>query len=182
MTNTIFYIGLGVNIVLLMVLFLSIKTKRFLLWPPPRKQSWQYHLVWWSIRTVVACICVVLYLDWGSLGISDFVRLYIACPLFVLAFAGGSVAARQLGWSNTHGIAERFVESGLYRFSRNPQYVLYAFSFVCLGVWAASLPALILLLLLAAWYLSAPFPEERWLESRYGEQYREYKLRVPRYF
>ena len=105
----------------------------------------------------------------------------MALPVFLFSFSIGMLGTYQLGWKNTHGIAEGFIDSGLYRFSRNPQYVLYSISFLSLAVLVASIKGAILLSLLAAWYLLAPFPEEKWLENKYGEAYREYKSKVPRY-
>ena len=108
--------------------------------------------------------------------------MYIAMPIFLLSFTLGSIAALQLGWRNTHGEAIQFVKTGFYKYSRNPQYVLFSISFLTLGIWAASLEALILLLLLSFLYLRAPFPEEKWLEKKYGETYLVYKREVSRYF
>jgi protein-S-isoprenylcysteine O-methyltransferase Ste14 len=74
------------------------------------------------------------------------------------------------------------VTSGPYRFTRNPMYVgmafLYAALALALGViWALAVLPLVLLavdrLVIAR--------EERYLEAKFGEAYREYKSRVRRW-
>ena len=75
------------------------------------------------------------------------------------------------------------VQSGPYRFSRNPIYL--AFSILVLGI-ACWLNSLWLLGTLAAAVSLMSFVviprEERYLERRFGSQYLEYKARVRRWF
>lgn len=180
--QVVFSLALAVNLFLLAMMYGSEKSKRFQFWPPPSSNSWQYYALWWSIRIIVVCIIWLIYREHSTLGMPDNLRFYVAAPIFMASFLLGTIAAFQLGWRNTHGEAEKFVQNGFYRFSRNPQYVIYSISFLSLSVCADSLKALILLVLLSVWYLRAPFPEEKWLTDQYGETYEYYKKRVPRYF
>jgi len=183
MEITIFLIALGANALLLVGLLSSvIGVSNSQFWPPPSKSAWQYHCLWWSVRIIVLSIAALAYFEWGAIDIPSTIRFWVAMPIFLIAFTLGSVAASNLGWTNTHGVENGFVDKGFYRFSRNPQYVLFSICFIALSLVIASPKALVLLWLLAVWYLIAPFPEERWLEDRYGEQYLNYKQRVPRYF
>ncbi len=176
----LFFLGLFVHFTFVGVLVVhAMWKKRF--WPPPTKGSWQIHYVWWSIRVLVVCIIAVAIYTWGNIDAPKSIRLFVALPFFLVSLALGTVGFVQLGWRNTHGEADKFVSSGLYKFSRNPQYVLYSVSFISLGVLSASWQALILLLLLSFWYLVAPFAEESWLEEQYGAKYLNYKQNVPRY-
>ena len=163
-------------------MLVSKRNPQFRFWPPPRVNSWQYHSLWWAIRILVVCIGWLIWTEHSTLEIPDWVRIFFALPTFVLFFVLGSVAAHQLGWRNTHGEAVEFVDSGLYGFSRNPQYVFYSISFVSLAILVASFKAFVLLLLLSVWYLRAPIPEEKWLEIQYGQKYLAYKKKVPRYW
>ncbi len=72
---------------------------------------------------------------------------------------------------------------GPYRFSRNPIYL--AMTLLTLGIggllargWIAVLAPLAFL----AVHFSAVLPEERYLEEKFGEPYRQYKATVRRYF
>lgn len=180
-TDIAFFLGIGVLAFLLWMMLLSLLSEKTQYWPPPGRETWQYQTLWWGIRTLIVCIAIVIYTNHSTWNIPHSLRYYLALPIFVCSFAIGSIAAFQLGWKNTHGIADRFVERGMYKISRNPQYVLYAISFLSLAVFVASIKAAILLSLLAIWYLLAPFPEEKWLEREYGEAYTSYKAKVSRY-
>lgn len=74
------------------------------------------------------------------------------------------------------------VESGPYRFSRNPIYVGFAVTYAGLAVAMDSLWALALLVpclvVVDRWVI---LREERYLESRFGQPYRDYKARVRRW-
>jgi len=180
MSDFLLTIGLVVNVLMITVLLIHFKMKKPF-WPPPNPSAWQIHWVWWSVRIVVICIIGLAIKEWGALGIPDSIRFYLALPLFLGSFVLGTVGFVHLGWRNTHGEADKFVQSGIYRFSRNPQYVLYSISFVSLGILVASWQAILLLVVLSGWYLVAPYPEEKWLEAHYGEEYLAYKQKVSRY-
>ena len=85
------------------------------------------------------------------------------------------------GWKNTSGQRGGFVSSGPYRFTRNPQYVGDIVFFVGVGVIANSVFLWIAHVLLILGFVVAPLTEEPWLEEQYGDAYREYRRRVPRF-
>ncbi len=74
------------------------------------------------------------------------------------------------------------VSDGIYRYSRNPMYVSLGVVQVGVGVgfgnlWIVALTALSLV----AVYLVAVRPEEAYLEGKFGDEYRRYKVRVRRW-
>jgi protein-S-isoprenylcysteine O-methyltransferase Ste14 len=78
--------------------------------------------------------------------------------------------------------ALHLVTDGLYAFVRNPMYVGFGFITAGLAVAFASdwtfvlmLPAAIVL------HRGVVLREERYLEAKFGDAYRRYKARVPRY-
>ena len=71
--------------------------------------------------------------------------------------------------------------AGPYRFTRNPQYLGDIVFFIGVGVIANSVFLWIAHLLLALVFVVAPLTEEPWLEEQYGDAYREYRKRVPRF-
>ena len=78
--------------------------------------------------------------------------------------------------------ATALVDSGVYRFTRNPMYLgmalLYAglaFAFESVGAWLF-LPVVIIVI-----QTQVIAREERYLEAKFGEAYRDYKLRVRRW-
>jgi len=108
-------------------------------------------------------------------------------PAVVVAAVGLVLAAiglfRRAGtrpepWRPTTAI----VVSGPYRFTRNPMYVAMALVVIGAGVWANTLwPLLLLPAVLPAIDRGVIAREERYLERKFGEEYRAYKSRVRRW-
>jgi protein-S-isoprenylcysteine O-methyltransferase Ste14 len=75
------------------------------------------------------------------------------------------------------------VQSGLYRYTRNPMYV--SVTLILLG-WALSFGFsglyLYAFFVAIAFHLRVVFGEEPWLAQKYGAQWSEYASRVPRWF
>ena len=87
----------------------------------------------------------------------------------------------QIGLAATSGEATGLRTQGLYRYSRNPQYVadvLILCGWLILSASAMSLPVVVLGILVL---VIAPLAEEPWLAENYGQQYDAYRSNVPRY-
>jgi protein-S-isoprenylcysteine O-methyltransferase Ste14 len=73
--------------------------------------------------------------------------------------------------------------AGIYRLSRNPAYVGATSIYIGVAMSARSLPAFTLLpVALALLDRLVVAREERYLEGRFGEEYRRYREAVPRWF
>jgi protein-S-isoprenylcysteine O-methyltransferase Ste14 len=103
--------------------------------------------------------------------------LYIGLIVYVFGFIFSIVAGTTL--SNTP--LERPATKGLYRFSRNPIYLGTYLIFIGIGVACTSW--LILLLLAVGIVLQDILiaSEERWCLEKYGDSYREYMNRTPKW-
>jgi protein-S-isoprenylcysteine O-methyltransferase Ste14 len=78
--------------------------------------------------------------------------------------------------------ATRLVTSGPYRYSRNPDYVGQTLLYVGIALVANSWwPLLLLPLVLVVVQRGVIEREERYLEARFGQEYRDYKVRVRRW-
>ena len=151
------------------------------IWPPPGRHSWQYLSTWIGWWVAIGLHAALLVLDWNSWAFQSPIRFVIGIPLTLL---GGLLAGWGMltaGWTNTSGLRAGFVSSGPYRFTRNPQYVGDMVFFVGVSVMANSVFLWIAHFLLSLWFVMAPLLEEPWLEEQYGEPYREYLRRVPRF-
>jgi len=87
----------------------------------------------------------------------------------------------RFGLPQTGGAVGQLKVDGLYRFSRNPQYVadiaiLVGWALLCASV--VAIPVIVVGILVL---LIAPFAEESWLEEQYGQAYQDYKATVRRY-
>jgi len=74
------------------------------------------------------------------------------------------------------------VTAGLYKISRNPQWVTFAVVMVGFGLMAGSWIVLALLAVRIVMNHFRILGEEQALEDQYGKSYRSYKESVPRYF
>src|SRR5215510_4124501 len=76
----------------------------------------------------------------------------------------------------------RLVVVGLYRFSRNPMYIAvlailagWAVTYASLGLW------MYFAIVAIAFHLRVVFGEEPWLARTFGEEWANYRRRVPRW-
>jgi protein-S-isoprenylcysteine O-methyltransferase Ste14 len=74
------------------------------------------------------------------------------------------------------------VRTGPYRFSRNPIYLAFSLLQLGIAIWAGSwwLVATLAVALAIIHYVVVP-REERYLEARFGAEYRDYKAAVRRW-
>lgn len=112
--------------------------------------------------------------------------VWVGVPLVLVALALFIAATRQFRIARTpvpgNKPATAIVQSGPYRFSRNPIYL--AFSILVLGIacWINSLWLLGTLGAAVGLMSLVVIPrEERYLERRFDAEYREYKTRVRRW-
>ncbi len=101
-----------------------------------------------------------------------------------LALGGAAVREmRRAGTSPRPDVPTRaVVETGPYRYTRNPIYVGMSLLYAGISTFADALwPLLFLPAALAAISQSMVEREERYLERRFGEPYRQYKARVRRW-
>jgi protein-S-isoprenylcysteine O-methyltransferase Ste14 len=74
------------------------------------------------------------------------------------------------------------VTDGPFRFSRNPMYVAITLGFVGMGLAMSTWWVFILLVpIVATMHWGVVRREERYLEAKFGEPYREFRRRVRRY-
>lgn len=151
------------------------------LWPPPISESWQYRLTWLGFYTVIGLNAALIILDWNSWTFATELRFFIGVPLSIIGVLLVSWGIATLGIKNTSGIKGRFVVSGPYTFTRNPQYLGDMILFVGLGIVANSLYVWIAHILLIAVLALAVLAEEVWLAEQYGDVYVKYKRRTSRF-
>ena len=103
---------------------------------------------------------------------------YIGMALFILGMTYELISVVQLFFRKPG----QLMTKGLYRFSRNPQYV--GWSIVCVGIGIATASWVILVLAIFSTIVNHFIVqlEEHICLEKYGDAYREYMNRAPRYF
>ena len=127
----------------------------------------------------------IAWFDRGSFG--DQSKFAVAAGV-LFAFAGAMLIylgrSAYADFSRVYGLKEdELIERGVYRWSRNPQYVGYALflggvSLIAMSIWAFSL-ALLFVLFIHCYIVSV---EEPHLRAAFGKAYEAYVVRTARYF
>jgi len=140
----------------------------------------------------LAAIVLGLVLDWLMPAyvlvvlLTRFERIFIAVLLFA---AGAALAAPALYGFRAAGThvepwksATALVTQGVFAWLRNPMYVSLTLFLIALSL---ALASDWMLVMTVAFVLVIHFGvvkrEERYLEAKFGDAYRQYKARVPRY-
>ncbi len=129
----------------------------------------------------------VLWVFTRARVLPDSVALVLGLPVIAGSIALAILAAREIVRAGTAFDARKtttaLVDSGVYRFTRNPVYLSMVLLVVGVGIALNSFWSLLVAVPTgSALCLAAIRPEERYLDARFGDAYRAYRERVPRWF
>ncbi|MEL6202285.1 MAG: methyltransferase [Pseudomonadota bacterium] len=174
-------IGMVAGTYMLGMLLWSIFQPKRRIWPPDNATTAIKFRVWFMTILIFMAAFFLGVLDWNYLEWPASVRWGIGLPLIIIGNIVVWRGVSKIGMAATSGEATGLKTDGLYKWSRNPQYVADVIIVLGWGILAASLWAMPVLVLGLVVLLVAPFAEEPWLEEIYGQAYRAYKSRVRRY-
>jgi len=161
-------------------LALSVARPDLRIWPPPRRNSWQFVVNGMLSYTTLLGVVVLGLIDWNGFVFADWARVVGG----VLLGSGGAFALWgfvTLGPHASEGLGGDLVANGPYRYSRNPQYVGTVAVLIGYATFSNSALALIAAVLASCWFVALPCAEEPWLRDRFGTAFEEYATRVPRF-
>jgi protein-S-isoprenylcysteine O-methyltransferase Ste14 len=182
-TTVFFMVGCLVATTLIVLLLVTLMHPAFRFWPTPRPRSWQSYVFWPLFRSLnVLCFVVAALTDQVAfLALPAWLRV-AAMGLLVLSVGFFVYAFLLLGKNNSYGAQDGLVTTGVYRWTRNPQNTTLVVVYACLAVAANSAATYLLCAAMIAVYVLMVFAEEPWLAAAYGDHYRAYCDRVPRFF
>lgn len=174
-------LGFGVAAGTLCAILWSVAFPDRRIWPPKRYTASTPVIVWTSTLTLFGVLIALGVLGWEELSIPTWLRFGIGVPLIVLGNVAVWSEVTKFGISQTGGAPGTLRTRGLYRFSRNPQYladigILAGWAILAAASWVFVVASAAVIALLAA-----PFAEEPWLRERYGTAFETYAARVPRF-
>ncbi len=151
------------------------------IWPPKQATMGIKLRVWLATISIFGATFVLGLADWNSFDWPAILRWRIGLALMLLGNGVAWMGVRKIGFGATSGEVAELKTDGLYRYSRNPQYVadmaiLVGWAVLSASGWAVCIAAFGVLVLAAA-----PLAEEPWLEETYGADYRTYRSKVRRY-
>ena len=158
---------------------LQVVRKGFEFWPPPSASSWQSHTFRALFRVFFVSLIGLSILDFNTTLSTS--RYLIGTLLVLIGFGLALRWTNFLGWGNAFGSSDGLKTDGIYRFSRNPIYVITIVGMIGWTVLVGSWMVTALLVLWACLYVAAPFLEEPWMSKHYGAAFDTYALEVPRY-
>jgi protein-S-isoprenylcysteine O-methyltransferase Ste14 len=153
------------------------------IWPAPPVGSLKSFAFWTLFRTLN--VAALLLASERFLTALSGALLPIRVGLAAISFFAGLLYAYtlwSLGRKATYCQASGLETSGIYRWTRNPQYATAILAVTTLGLASASWDAGALCASLVIVYAMMAASEEPWLEARYGRAYLDYKKVVPRFF
>ena len=74
------------------------------------------------------------------------------------------------------------IQKGIYKYSRNPQYIFDFIIWICIGIMCSSYLIIILKIIESILQHKTIIEEEQYCLKRYGEEYEKYLEKTPRYF
>ena len=181
MTTWLMALGIGIAIASFAALLWSILCPSRRIWPPVQYSAATPFFVWTPTLTLFAILITLGALEWGELGIADLVRFGVGPALILIGNVAVWSEVKHFGMRQTGGDVGRLRTSGLYRFSRNPQYVADILMIIGWVLLSASGAAGMVGLCMTVLLLTAPFAEEPWLRDRYGQDFEDYAKKVRRF-
>ncbi len=161
----------------LLGLFVS-KFTRFRTWPPNKDSKFWYIeliLTWtWTPGFFLVC-----FITFNTFIFSDPRFTVMGFIIFLAGLFFDVAGIQDLG----SGYVKEgdLTTTGIYSITRNPQYVGSLFMGIGAVLFFNTFYGLILAFPAAAWFITAPFVEEPLLLKQYGDKYREYCKKVPRF-
>ncbi|OLS27966.1 MAG: hypothetical protein HeimC3_01290 [Candidatus Heimdallarchaeota archaeon LC_3] len=179
--DSVFLIVLISEILYLMGLILTLIYPKVHIWPPPGEDTWQFWFVNILGSMAIGGIPILGIIVWDSIWINYSLRFLLGGLMVILAFFFSLWSIKTLSINQSLGLKGKFIISGPYQYTRNPQYVSYIFLIIGLIIIINSTMVLITGLLAMFWFMIAPFAEEPWLLQQFGDEYQEYRKSVPRF-
>jgi protein-S-isoprenylcysteine O-methyltransferase Ste14 len=130
-----------------------------------------YYIEWicWALAFVYS---IFLPLRLGTIW------FYIGLPIALVGVANYAIVIVSFA---TSPIGKGPVTTGLYRYSRHPMYISQLIMFIGVGIASASWLFLLLTIVYSALSIIFAGSEEEGCLKRYGDAYREYMNRTPRW-
>lgn len=181
MQTTLIFLGLGIAAATLASILWSIAVPDRRIWPPRRYTVMTPVLVWVPTLSLFGILIVLGIWGWGDLPLAGWLRFGVGIPLILVGnFVVWSEVAH-FGIPQTGGAKGNLRTAGMYRYSRNPQYVA---DIAIVGGWiilTSATPALIVGMAGILVLIAAPFAEEPWLKEEYGSEFEEYRASTRRF-
>lgn len=148
---------------------------------PPESVSAGFGLHWLLVMAMAGSFFGSVALTYGSLYPVGVVSV-LGGAAFLVGAAVNVLASDEFeGPEEILGLERRMHTDGPFRLSRHPEVVGHVGAVGGLAVAAGSWQALVLAVVVGAWFALRPLAEEPVMADRFGRRYEQYRARVARY-
>lgn len=182
MQNLLIILGLVIAAMTLAAILWSIAFPDRRLWPPKRYTILTPFLVWVPTFMLFGILILLGVWGWGDLPIPSWVRFGAGLPFILIGNIVVWMEVSNFGVAQTGGAKGTLRTEGMYRYSRNPQYMADIGIVSGWMILSAAPWAMVVGLAGIAVLIAAPFSEEPWLKDQYGSAFKDYSSRVRRFF
>ncbi len=173
-------LGLAIATGALSVILWSIVFPAQRLWPPKHYTALTPFIVWLPTFTLFGILVVLGLLGWND-ALPAWFKFGIGVPLIAIGNVAVWFEVMHFGMAQTGGAKGVLRTEGLYRFSRNPQYIA-DISMIIGWIILTSAPWVLVVGIVGIMALiAAPFAEEPWLRNQYGSEFVNYASKVRRF-
>ena len=159
MTSELLVFIFLVDFLLLFGIVISIIFPKRRIWPPPKKDSWQFWVSWILFDIGMIGSGLIGFIDFYTVGYGFWIRIFVGGSVIL---AGGGVAwwgVRTLSMHQSFGLKGKVVTEGPYQYSRNPQYIGFILMYAGVILVTYSFMALVAGTMMIAMFVILPFSE-----------------------
>lgn len=182
MISVLFVLVLIADFILLVGVAVSIFFPMHRIWPPPKKDSWQFWISWILFDVGMIGSGLIWLVDFNILDYGFWIHISVGVLVFIVGSFVALWGVRTLSMYQSLGLKGKLVTEGPYQYSRNPQYLGFLLMYSGIIFSTYSFMALVTGSVMIVIFIILPFSEEPWLKQQYGEAYLKYYKRVPRFF
>lgn len=174
--------GVGAAALAIATLGYSIAQPHRRLWPPLHPQDKLTGVLAWALTLLIfgAALGVGL-MEWGRFALPLWLRFTMGGLLVFLGNLAVWSCVTDVGMAQTSGATGQLHTTGLYAWSRHPQYVAGMGILLGWTLLSASLSVAIIAALGSAALMLAAVAEEPWLARQHPDTWHHYAARTPRF-
>lgn len=139
---------------------------------PKSKTEKRYRLPWFMLYMLTFIYSIFLPLQLGTIW------FYIGLPICLLGLIPFTITAINYGRTS---LCNEPATKGIYRYSRHPMYVSMFLMILGAGIAAASWVVILFAVISMILWVPLAISEEKFCLELYGDSYREYITRTPRW-
>ena len=181
MTLFIFYLIFIVEILSFLFVLINLGNRANSVWPPQERNTKTIYSLMIIFYSIIFGNIWLSIKEWDNALFNIPGLRYLGVFFFILGLLFYAWCRMYMSKKMEFGGKDHLITQGPYQYTRNPLYIADTFIFLGFAFFSNSMLVIILMAVLVFTLLLLPLIEEPWLLEQYGEQYKSYMEKVPRY-